>query len=200
VVFLSLIIGVIVVLQSAAQLRMFGATLYVVDLLSISITRETGPLFTAIIVAGRSGSAIAAQLATMRVTEELDALTVMALDPVRYVLVPMMAGMLLTIPVLTGLSMLVGIGGGLLVAAFSLDLSVRTFLNRMVEIIDAMDLFIGIAKSFFFGGAIVLTGSFFGMTSTGGSEGVGRSTTTSVVVSIFGVIILNAIFSLLYLV
>lgn len=200
VAFLSLIIGVIVVLQSAAQLRRFGATLYVVDLLAISITRETGPLFTAIIIGGRSGSAIAAQIATMRVTEELDALTVMALDPIRYVIVPMMAGMLLTIPALTGLSMLVGIGGGLLVAAFSLDLTVETFLNRTVEIISGLDLFIGIAKSFFFGAAIVCTGSFFGLTSRGGSEGVGRSTTASVVASIFLVIVLNALFSLLYLV
>lgn len=200
VAFLSLIIGVIVVLQSAAQLRQFGATIYVVDLLAISITRETGPLFTAIIIGGRSGSSIAAQIATMRVTEELDALTVMALDPIRYVIVPMMAGMLLTIPALTGLSMLVGIGGGLLVAALSLDLTVETFLNRTVEIIGGLDLFIGIAKSFFFGAAIVCTGSFFGLTSRGGSEGVGRSTTSSVVASIFLVIVLNALFSLLYLV
>ncbi|MFP4375757.1 MAG: ABC transporter permease [Spirochaetales bacterium] len=198
--FLSLIIGVIVVLQSAAQLRRFGAGLFVVDLLAISITRETGPLFTAIIVAGRSGSAIAAQLATMRVTEELDALTVMALDPVKYVIVPMMLGMMLTIPLLTGLSMLVGIGGGLGIAALSLDLTGTAFLNRLFEILSGIDIFVGLAKSLFFGAAIVLTASYYGLTSSGGSEGVGRSTTKSVVASIFAVIVLNAIFSLLYLV
>jgi len=198
--FLSLIIGVILVLQSAAQLRRFGAGLFVVDLLSISITRETGPLFTAIIVAGRSGSAIAAQLATMRVTEELDALTVMALDPIKYVIVPMMLGMLLTIPLLTGLSMLVGIGGGLAVAVLTLDLTGTAFVNRLLEVLGGIDIFVGLAKSFFFGAAIVLTGSYYGLTSTGGSEGVGRSTTKSVVTSIFAVIVLNAVFSLLYLV
>ncbi|HKJ84424.1 MAG TPA: MlaE family lipid ABC transporter permease subunit [Spirochaetia bacterium] len=197
---LSLILGVIVVLQSAAQLRQFGASLLVADLLSISVTRETGPLFTAIIVAGRSGSAITAQLATMKVTEELDALRVMALDPLRYVIVPMMAAMLLTIPLLTALSILVGIAGGTAVAAVSLSLSVGAFFNRIIEIVSGLDLFVGIAKSFSFGAAIVLVSSHFGLTSTGGSEGVGRSTTRSVVVSIFGVILLNAIFSLLYLV
>ena len=200
VTFLSIIMGVIVVLQSAAQLRQFGATIYVVDLLALSMTRESSPLFTAVIVAGRSGSAIAAQVATMRVTEELDALTVMALDPVRYVVVPMMIGMLFTIPVLTALSMLVGIGSGLFVATVTMELTAETFWNRMVEIIGGVDLFIGIAKSFFFGAAIVCTGSYFGMSTRGGSVGVGRSTTMSVVVSIFLVILLNALFSLLYLI
>ncbi|MFP4113323.1 MAG: ABC transporter permease [Spirochaetota bacterium] len=200
VAFLALVLGVIVVLQAAVQLRRFGATLYVVDLLGVSMTRETGPLFTAIIVAGRSGAAITAQLATMRVTEELDALTVMALDPIRYVVVPMMLGMLLTIPLLTAISVLVGIAGGVGIAALSLDLSAETFANRLAEIVGRLDLFVGIAKSFFFGAAIVLTASYFGLTSSGGAEGVGSSTTRSVVVSIFAVIVLNALFSLLYLV
>ncbi|MFW5684921.1 MAG: ABC transporter permease [Spirochaetota bacterium] len=198
--FLALVLGIIVVLQSAAQLQRFGAVIFVVDLLGISLTRETAPLFTAIIVAGRSGSAIAAQLATMRVTEELDALEVMALDPVRYVIVPMMLGMLLTIPLLTALAVLVGLVGGLAIAVATLEISAEAFMNRLVEIVGFTDIFVGIAKSFFFGGAIVLTGSYFGLTAHGGSEGVGAATTRSVVASIFTVIVLNAVFSLLYLV
>jgi phospholipid/cholesterol/gamma-HCH transport system permease protein len=198
--FLALIIGVIVVLQAVLQLRQFGADIFVVDLLALSVTREMGPLITAILVAGRSGSAIAAQIATMKVTEELDALTVMALDPVRYVMVPMLIGMVISIPLLTGLSILVGIGGGMLVAGLALGLAVETFMSRLADVLGPIDLFIGIGKSFFFGAAIVFTGCHFGLGSTGGSEGVGRATTKSVVVSIFAVIALDAIFSLFYLI
>lgn len=198
--FLSLILGVIVVLQSAAQLQRFGAALFVADLLGISVVRETGPLFTAIIVAGRSGSSITAQLATMKVTQELDALRVMALDPIRYVIVPMLLGMMLTIPVLTAFSILIGITGGTAVATLSNDLSVVSFLSRLADVIDWTDLFVGISKSLFFGLGIVFTASYFGLTADGGSEGVGSATTRSVVVSIFVVIALNALFSLLYLI
>jgi phospholipid/cholesterol/gamma-HCH transport system permease protein len=197
--FLSLILGVIVVLQSAAQLRRFGAALFVSDLLGVSVSRETGPLFTAIIVAGRSGSAITAQLSTMKVTQEIDALRVMALDPVRYVVVPMMLGMLLSIPVLTAFSILVGIGGGLGIASLSLDLTAAALFSRLVEIVGWLDLFVGVVKSFFFGAAIVFTATYFGFSARGGSVGVGAATTRSVVVSIFLVILLNALFSILYL-
>lgn len=198
--FLALIIGVIVVLQAVLQLRQFGADIFVVDLLALSVTREMGPLITAILVAGRSGSAIAAQVATMKVTEELDALTVMALDPIRYVMVPMLIGMTISIPLLTGLSILVGIGGGMLVAGLALGLAAETFISRLADVLGPLDLFIGVGKSFFFGAAIVFTGCHFGLSSTGGSEGVGRATTQSVVVSIFAVIALDAIFSLFYLI
>jgi len=198
--FLSLILGVIVVVQSAAQLRRFGAALFVADLLGVSVTRETGPLFTAIIVAGRSGSAITAQLSTMKVTQELDALRVMALDPVRYVVVPMMIGMLLSIPVLTAFSMLVGILGGLGIASLTLDLTAVALFSRLVEVVGWLDLFVGIAKSFFFGAAIVFTAAYFGFSARGGSVGVGAATTRSVVVSIFLVIALNAVFSILYII
>ncbi len=197
---LSSIIGIILALQSADQLQQFGAGTFVVDLIGVSMSRELGPLMTAIIIAGRSGSAIAAQIATMKVTEELDALNVMALNPVRYVIVPMMLAMLLTIPVLTALSILVGIAGGLIVGVFYLDLTAQVFLSRLVDVLNTTDITIGVAKSLFFGTAIVTVASHFGMTAAGGSEGVGHATTQSVVVSIFGVIALDAVFSLLYLI
>ncbi len=198
--FLSLIIGVIVVLQAVLQLRQFGADIFVVDLLALSVSREMGPLITAIVVAGRSGSAIAAQIATMKVTEELDALTVMALDPVRYVMVPMLIGMLISIPLLTALSIMVGIVGGMVVSAITVGLAFETFIARLTDVLGFIDLFIGIGKSFFFGAAIVFTACYCGMRSHGGSEGVGRATTQSVVASIFAVIALDAVFSLFYLI
>ncbi len=197
--FLSLVIGVIVVLQSALQLRRFGADVFVVDLLALSVTREMGPLITAIVVAGRSGAAMAAQIGTMKVTEELDALAVMALDPVRYVMVPMLVGMLMSIPLLTALSMMVAIFGGMIVAGLALNLPAEMFLERLSDAVGPLDLIIGVFKSFFFGAAIVFTACHFGLRSTGGSEGVGKATTRAVVVSIFAVIVLDAIFSLLYL-
>jgi phospholipid/cholesterol/gamma-HCH transport system permease protein len=196
---LSVVIGLIVVLQAATSLAQFGADVFVVDLLGITVTREMGPLITAIIIAGRSGSAIAAQIATMKVTEELDALRVMALEPVRYVMVPMLFGMLISIPLLTALSILVGIGGGMIVGALSLDFTLVTVIDRLASVLGPIDLFIGIGKSFFFGAAIVFVACHFGVTAVGGSEGVGHATTRSVVVSIFSVIVLDALFSLLYL-
>ncbi len=198
--FLSLVIGVIVVLQSAFQLRRFGADVFVVDLLALSVTREMGPLITAIVVAGRSGAAIAAQIGTMKVAEELDALAVMALDPVRYVMVPMLIGMLISIPLLTALSIMVGIFGGMVVAGLAVDLPVQLFLERLSDAVGPIDLFIGVSKSFFFGAAIVFVACHCGLRSTGGSEGVGKATTRAVVVSIFAVIVLDAVFSLFYFV
>jgi phospholipid/cholesterol/gamma-HCH transport system permease protein len=197
---LSLIIGLIIALQSAVQLRQFGAGTFIVDLVGLSMTREMGPMMTAVIIAGRSGSAIAAEVATMRVTEELDALEVMALAPVRYVVVPKFLAMTTVIPVLTAFSVMVGIGGGMAISAVYLRIAPVTFLRQLVDVLTVNDLVIGILKSLFFGWAIVLVASHFGMLASGGAEGVGRATTQSVVASIFAVILLNAMFSLMYLV
>lgn len=197
---LSLIIGLIIALQSAVQLRQFGAGTYIVDLIGLSMTREMGPMMTAVIIAGRSGSAIAAEVATMRVTEELDALEVMALAPVRYVVVPKFLAMTAVIPVLTAFSVMVGIGGGMAISAAYLRIAPVTFIRQLVDVLTVNDLVIGVLKSFFFGWAIVLVASHFGMLASGGAEGVGRATTQSVVASIFAVILLNAMFSLMYLV
>jgi phospholipid/cholesterol/gamma-HCH transport system permease protein len=197
---LSLIIGLIIALQSAVQLRQFGAGTYIVDLIGLSMTREMGPMMTAVIIAGRSGSAIAAEVATMRVTEELDALEVMALAPVRYVVVPKFLAMTAAIPVLTAFSVMVGIGGGMAISAAYLRIMPITFLQQLVDVLRVNDLVIGVLKSFFFGWAIVVVASHFGMQASGGAEGVGRATTQSVVASIFAVIMLNALFSLMYLV
>ncbi|MBM3329873.1 MAG: ABC transporter, partial [Calditrichaeota bacterium] len=125
---IAFLIGIVLALQSAEQLRQFGANIFVADLLVISMTREMGPLMTAIVMAGRSGASIAAEIATMTVSEETDALTTMALNPLRFIVVPKVWGITLTMPFLAVLATVIGIGGGMIVAVASLDLAPRAFL------------------------------------------------------------------------
>jgi phospholipid/cholesterol/gamma-HCH transport system permease protein len=195
---LSFIIGLVLALQSAAQLRNFGANIYIVDLTVIAMMREMGPLITAILVAGRSGSSIAAEVATMKVTSELDALKTMAMNPIRFVIVPKMHGSIVTFPFLTILADVMGILGGMLIANYYLDISPMVFINRMGESLYNRDILIGIFKSLVFAGLIVLTGSFFGLQVKEGAEGVGKVTTLAVVVAISLVIIADSILGIIF--
>lgn len=199
VALLSLIIGFIISLQSAAQLRNFGANVFLADLISISMVREMGPMMTAIIVAGRSGSAIASEIASMQVSEEIDALRMMAINPIRYIVVPKFHAITIMMPILVAFSILIGMIGGLMIAVMYLDLSVQTFVTRSIDILMLKDLVVSFTKSVFFAWVIVIIGSYFGFSVKGGAEGVGRATTNSVVASIFAVILFDALFSLLYL-
>jgi len=199
ILLLSTIIGLILALQSAAQLRQFGANIFVADLISISMVREMGPMMTAIIIAGRSGSSIASEIATMKVTEEIDALKMMAINPIRYVVVPKFHAITICMPLLVTLSTLVGIGGGLIVAVTYLDLSVTAFVTRVLDTLVLKDVLVGLSKSVIFSWVIVIIGSYYGFSVKGGAEGVGKVTTGSVVASIFAVILLDALFSLIYL-
>lgn len=196
---LSLIIGLILALQSAAQLRQYGASIFVADLIAISMVREMGPMMTAIIVAGRSGSAIASEIATMKVTEEIDALKMMAINPVRYVVVPKFHAITICMPLLVTMSTIIGIIGGLIVAILYLDLSAISYFNEVFKVLTVKDLLVGLSKSIVFSWFIVAISSYYGFNVKGGSEGVGKATTMSVVASIFAVIILDAVFSILYL-
>ncbi len=196
---MSLILGLILALQSAAQLRQFGANIFVADMLAISMVREMGPMMTAIIIAGRSGSSIASEIATMKVSEELDALKTMAVNPIRYIVVPKFIAITFCMPLLVILSITTGILGGLIVAVTYLDLSMYAFFTELFNALTIKDITIGLSKSFFFAWNIVLIGSYFGLRVKGGAEGVGKVTTASVVVSIFSVIIFDAIFSLFYM-
>lgn len=198
VALISFLIGFILALQSAAQLRQFGASIYVADLVAISMTREMGPIMTAIIFAGRSGSAIASEIATMVVTEETDALKSMALNPVRYILVPKMYAISTMMPLLTMLSMIVGILGALVIGVTYLDLGVKPFYNEVVFALILKDILTGLLKSLVFAWIIVLVGAFYGFRVKGGAEGVGRATTASVVASIFMVIVADSILGLLF--
>lgn len=196
---LSLILGFILSLQSAAQLRNFGANVFIADLLSISFVREMGPMMTAIIVAGRSGSSIASEIASMQVSEEIDALRMMAINPIRYVVIPKFHAISIVMPMLVAFSILIGMFGGLIIAVGYLGLSIETFVTRSIDILIIKDIVVSFSKSIFFSWIIVIIGSHYGFSVKGGAEGVGKATTNSVVAAIFAVILFDAIFSLLYL-
>ncbi|MCB5253015.1 MAG: MlaE family lipid ABC transporter permease subunit [Candidatus Cloacimonadaceae bacterium] len=199
VALLSLIIGFILALQSGVQLKNFGASIFIADLLAITMVREMGPLITAIIVAGRSGSAIASEIATMKVTEEIDALKMMALNPISYVVVPKFHAITIVMPILVMASILVSEIGGGIIAIGLLDLAPQTFISRSIDIISIKDIIISFGKSIWFAWVIVIIGSYYGFRVQGGAEGVGKATTSAVVTSIFAVILFDAVFSLLYL-
>jgi len=198
VLLLSALIGLILSLQSAAQLRQFGANIYLVDLIVVSMVTEMGPMITAIIVAGRSGSAIAAEISTMKITEEIDALKVMALNPLRYVVAPKMIAMMISLPLLTIAANLIGIFGGFIIAVLYLDLNPDIFLSRAISVMNIAMWRNSIVKSIIFSWLIVLIGVYFGFNVKGGADGVGRSTTAAVVASIFSVIMADALLSIVF--
>lgn len=198
VIFMSFVIGLVLALQSAQQLSSFGANIYIVDLTVIGMMSEMGPLITGILVAGRSGSAIAAEIATMKVTSELDALKTMGLNPIRFVVVPKMYACLFTLPFLVILANVFGIIGGGLTAYFYLDITPEIFLNRMAKVMDNIDIVTGFVKSQAYASLVVLTGSFYGFRVIRGAEGVGRATTSAVVVAISLVILADSVLGLIF--
>lgn len=192
---IAFLIGMILALQSAYQLRQLGALQLVADLVAVSITRELAPLMTAILVAGRVGSAIAAELGTMRVSREVDALTVMGIDPISFLVVPRLLGLLIALPCLTFFANLVGILGGAMIAATTLGLGFQGYWTDSIAALRLEDLASGVAKSFCFGGLIALVACQQGLDTRGGADEVGRSTTTAVVRSIVLVIIADLVFT-----
>jgi phospholipid/cholesterol/gamma-HCH transport system permease protein len=192
---LSLLLGLILAFQAAYQLRQFGANIFVVDLVGISMVREFGPMMTGILLAGRSGAAIAAELGTMTVQEETDALRTMGIDPVRYLVLPRLLAMMIVQPALTLMSDLLGIVGGFVIAALFLDLSGWTFFSRLVEVVTIGDIAHGLLKSAAFAAIIGLTGCFTGLHLQGGPAAVGRATTRAVVASIFLIIVTDSAFA-----
>ncbi len=198
VVMISFLIGLIMALQAAYQLRQFGADIYVADLVGVSMTRELGPLLTAIILAARSGSAIAAELGTMVVTEEVDALKVMGLNPRRFLVAPRFAAMLVALPCLVIISDLAGITGGFVVGVFGLDIGSTHYWNQTMQALYASDILTGLLKAFVFGNVIAVVACHSGLTLTGGPEEVGRSTTRAVVTSIIVVILADFLFTSIF--
>lgn len=195
---ITFLVGLTVAFQSAHQLRQFGAAIFVADLTAVSMVREMGPLMTAILVAGRSGSSIAAEIATMKVSEEVDALTVMGMEPTRYLAVPRLLAIIMMVPLLTVLADLLGCLGGFLVGVGYLDIAWNAFLNKMLEAIAPWDLISGLIKSVAFAYGIGLIGLFYGFRVRGGASEVGRTTTASVVASIFYIIVADCLFSVLF--
>ncbi|HMA62106.1 MAG TPA: MlaE family lipid ABC transporter permease subunit [bacterium] len=197
---LSFILGLILALQSSAQLRQIGANIYIADLVGISMVREMGPMMTAIIVAGRSGSAFTSEIATMKISEELDALRTMSINPIRFLVVPKFLAMTICMPLLVTMATFLGIFAGMLVAVYYLKLSAVAYVNEMFNFLTLKDQIIGLSKSVFFAWVIVIIGIYFGFKVTGGAEGFGKVTTKSVVASVFAVIVLDALFSLFYMI
>lgn len=188
---ISLCTGFILALQGASELRRFGALQFVVDLVAIGFTRELGPLITALAVSGRSASAISAEIGTMVVTEEIDALRVMGLDPIEFTVAPKFLAALIALPCLTVLSTCCGISAGYLFLAFSQDMSLRVYLHAVAESVLVRDVMMSLIKSLMFGAVIVQVGSLEGRRVSGGPEAVGQAATSAVVKSTFLVIVVD---------
>ena len=184
--------------QAAYQLRQFGGEVFVAAATAVGMVREMGPLMTAILVAGRSGSSIAAEIGTMQISEEVDALTVMGIDPIGYLAVPRLLAITLTMPLLTALADALGILGGFLVGVGYLDLAWNSYLQATVDSLVAWDVVSGLIKSMAFAFGIGLIGLYYGFSVRGGAGEVGRTTTASVVASIFYIIVADCIFSVLF--
>jgi len=192
---LSITVGVMLAIQFIAALREFGAESGVIIAIAKSITREFGVLITGILVAGRSGSAFAARIGSMNVSQEVDALAVMGVDPVRYLAAPALAAMLIMLPCLTLVADAVAILGSGLYAGPALDMSLYNYLQQTLELIKPRDLLEGLGKSVVFAMLITLVGVCTGFSVQGGAEGVGRATTRAVVWSITAIIIADMAFS-----
>jgi len=195
VTLIAFFIGVIMALQGGYQLRKLGAISYVINLVAIAISRELGPLMTAIILVGRSGSAFAAELGTMEVGEEIDALKTMGLNPVRFLVVPKLLATVIMLPCLTMWADLMGILGGAVFAYSQLDIGIRKYMSATVDALLLQDVITGLIKSVVFAIIITTIGCHEGFKVKGGAEGVGRSTTSSVVTSMFVVILADMIFT-----
>ena len=198
VALISFLMGLITAFQAAVQLSQFGADIYVANLVGLSITRELGPLMTAIIAAGRSGAAFAAEIGTMKVSEEVDALTAMGLDRTRFLVTPKVLALVLMLPCLTLFADLVGILGGMVVAVFGLDLPAQVYFRQMSLYMTMWDINSGLIKSVVFALLIAGIGCLRGFQAREGAESVGRITTSAIVTSIFAIVVADAVFTVLF--
>lgn len=195
---LSFLIGVVIAYQGAEQLRQFGADLYVVNLLGVSVLREIGVLMTAIIIAGRSGSAFTAQIGTMQVNQEIDALRTLGMEPAELLVVPRVIALTIALPLLALYANIMGLLGGVVMCWAALDIGPAAFVKQLQGAIDLWTLWVGLIKAPVFAFVIAVVGCYQGFRVTGSAESVGQLTTRSVVHSIFLVIVLDAAFSILF--
>ena len=195
---MSFLIGIVIAQQGAAQLQQFGAEIYTINLTGRLSLRELGVLMTAIMVAGRSGSAFAAQLGTMKLTEEVDAMRTIGVSPMEALVIPRILAAVLMMPLLGFYSSVIAIIGGAAIADFTLGIPFFTFLQRIREVVPAHDIWVGLLKAPVFGLIVALTGCYQGMQVKGNSEEVGLRTTLAVVQAIFMVIVLDAFFAVFF--
>jgi phospholipid/cholesterol/gamma-HCH transport system permease protein len=194
----SFLLGIVVAYQGADQLRHYGANIFVVDLVGYSMLREFAPLITAIIIAGRSGSSYAAQIGTMVVTEEIDALRTIGIEPIDLLVIPKIIALLVALPLLTIFADGIGVLGGMVMANAQLGVGYHEFILRFSKAISLSQFLIGVGKAVVFSIAIAVIGCFQGFRTKGNADSVGRQTTRSVVQSIFIVIVLDAVFSIIF--
>ena len=192
------LMGLILGFQSAPQFKQFGADIYVVNLVGLSIVKELAPLMIAMIASGRAGSAFAAELGTMKVNEEIDALTTMGFIPSRILIMPKLIAMMFVMPLLTIIGDLAGLIGGLVVGLTQLKLPFAAYLNQTMKAIHYTDIGEGLIKSFVFAILITLIGCFQGMNCSNDAQGVGRATTTTVVMGIFLIVVSDTIMTIAF--
>nr|MDP2190882.1 MlaE family lipid ABC transporter permease subunit [Rhodoferax sp.] len=195
---LSFLLGIVVAYQGADQLRQYGANIFVADLVGLSMLREFAPLITAIIIAGRSGSAYAAQIGTMAVTEEIDAMRTIGIAPLELLVLPKIIALMIALPLLTVFADVLGVFGGMIMARAQLGVSFGEFLDRLAKAVSITSYVVGIGKAPVFAAIIAVVGCFQGFRTKGGADSVGRQTTRSVVQSIFLVIVADALFSIAF--
>lgn len=186
---ISLFIGLILALQTAVLMQRLGSEMYIASIVALSLVRELGPVISALVVAGRVGAAIAAEIGTMQVTEQVDALRTLAYSPIKYLVVPRFLALMLMLPLLTLYADIIGIFGGYSICVYKLGITSGMYLNITFDALFYKDLFTGLLKSLFFGMIIAISSCYQGLKVTGGAEGVGRATTNAVVNSFILIII-----------
>jgi len=194
----TFLVGVVIAYQSAVQLAKFGADIFIVDTIGISITRELSPMIVAIVIAGRSGSAYTAEIGAMKLTEEISAMKTMGFEPFNFLVIPRVVALIISLPLLIVLGDIVGIYGGALVAKMQLDISFSQFINRLNEVLAFKHYYLGLIKGPVFAFLIAIIGCFRGFLVSNNTESIGLQTTASVVNSIFLVIAFDALFSVIY--
>lgn len=199
IVFLTaMFTGMVLALQSAYQMQRVSAQMYIASLVALSMCRELGPVLTALVVAGRVGASITAELGTMKVTEQIDALETLATNPIKYLVVPRFLALVLMLPLLTVYADFVGMFGGYLVGVFKLHINPNMYLNMTGSFLQLKDVYTGLLKSVVFAVIISIIGCYEGFRTSGGAEGVGRSTTLSVVISFILIIAFDCLFTALF--
>ncbi|MFT5387266.1 MAG: phospholipid/cholesterol/gamma-HCH transport system permease protein [Candidatus Omnitrophota bacterium] len=198
VFFVTYFTGVVLAMQSAPQLAKMGGVFYVAGLVTVSICRELGPVLTALVIAGRIGASITAEIGSMKVNEQIEALDTMAIDPVRFLVVPKLVALFIMLPCLTVIGDLSGIFGGYCIGVFNLKISTGLYMQTAMKFLELADIYTGLLKSFVFALIIVLVGAYQGLKTRGGAVGVGQATTVSVVTSFILVIIADAILTSIF--
>ncbi|OGX08536.1 MAG: hypothetical protein A2Z88_06415 [Omnitrophica WOR_2 bacterium GWA2_47_8] len=193
VFFVTFFTGVVLAMQSAYQLEKMGAVMYVASLVSISVCRELGPVLTALVLAGRIGAAITAEIGSMNVNEQLEALDAMAINPIRFLIVPKFLALFFMLPCLTVIGDISGIFGGYLIGVYNLKINSGLFIQTAFKFLTLKDIYTGLTKAFIFAMIISMVGSYQGLKTSGGAVGVGQATTISVVTSFILIILADCI-------